>query len=177
MEDLQAVLAAKTKKRESNRSASVPAARPKKMPKVGSDEDTGTQVQVSDSTQRPVLHTAIPPPATINNPMEKDDSKIFKCAFCSWVGRTPTSRYIHMGLQHSVIKPLMGGRVQHATSGEKLFLIPVTKTDDLGNISWSGQTEFQAYRTVLTNASKLDSEGLRQVTSMTTLPSLDGPIN
>eukprot|EP00971_Amphidinium_carterae_P216350 4294611-Amphidinium_carterae.1 len=88
MEDLQAVLAAKTKKRESNRSSSVPAARPKKLPKMGNEED--------ESTQRPVLHTAIPPPATISNPVEKDDSKIFKCAFCSWVGRTPTSRYIHM---------------------------------------------------------------------------------
>eukprot|EP00971_Amphidinium_carterae_P348832 6490694-Amphidinium_carterae.1 len=183
MEDVQAVLAAKTKKRaeESNRSSSVPAARPKKMPKVGDVEEEigthGTQVPEPDSTKKPVLHATIPPPPTINNPVEKDDSKIFKCAFCAWVGRTPTSRYIHMGLQHSVIKPLMGGRVQHSTSGDELFLIPVTKIDDQGNINWAGQTEFQAYRTVLTNASKLDSEGLRQVTNMTTLPSLDGPIN
>eukprot|EP00971_Amphidinium_carterae_P102995 2038630-Amphidinium_carterae.1 len=138
---------------------------------------TGTPVSEQDST-KPILHAAIPPPASLGAPTEKhDDSKIFRCTFCSWHGRTPTSRYIHMGLQHSVIKPLMGGRVQHSTSGDKLFLIPVTKTDGQGTITWAGQTEFQAYRTVLTNASKLDVEGLRQVTNMTNLPNLDGPIN
>eukprot|EP00971_Amphidinium_carterae_P044254 870267-Amphidinium_carterae.2 len=179
MEDVKAVLAAQTKRRaESTRSASMPAARPKKMPKVtNAEEESGTQVPDPAQDQTPVLHTAIPPPASINNPVQRDDSKIFKCAFCAWVGRTPTARYLHLGLQHSVSKPLLGGRPQHSTSAEKLFLIPVTKPDDLGNISWAGQTEFQAYKTVLTNASKLASEGLRQVTTMQALPSLDGPIN
>eukprot|EP00971_Amphidinium_carterae_P126620 2508693-Amphidinium_carterae.2 len=108
-----------------------------------------------------------------DSPESADPSKNFECPFCSWTFKSPTARYLHLGVQHSAIQPLLQGKPQHATNGQKLFLIPVTTQSADGQIGWSGATEKAAYKTVLANLSKLDSAAMRQVTSLTEVPHAD----
>eukprot|EP00971_Amphidinium_carterae_P320440 6369416-Amphidinium_carterae.2 len=177
METAQAALQAQSKRcaaGEETRSVSAPP-RPKKMPRTegdGSCAQASAYAKESQRAQAP--HSAmIPPPPYIGAPIERDDSKIFACPLCAWKGRNPTSRYLHLGLQHSVIKPLLSGRPQQSTSGDKLFVIPITRTTSSGAVDWAGHTEYQAYKTVLSNAAKLDEEGLRQITALKQLPSAE----
>eukprot|EP00971_Amphidinium_carterae_P215138 4270102-Amphidinium_carterae.1 len=87
-------------------------------------------------TAVPVVVPAVTPPPPNPSPHDHTPSHggssdrdggslMYDCPLCSWRFHNANRRYLHLGLQHSVLVPKLGGDTQDSHDGTKLYLIPV----------------------------------------------------
>eukprot|EP00971_Amphidinium_carterae_P137975 2734665-Amphidinium_carterae.1 len=127
----------------------------------------------------PVVVPAVTPPPPIPSDHDRTPSQSgsrcrdggslrYKCPLCEWKFHSSTRRYLHLGLQHSVILPKLGGRSQDTPSGEGLYMIPVLSAvrSHNGCTQWASEKIKSAYQTVVRNALTLPRSDWHHVSSM-----------
>eukprot|EP00971_Amphidinium_carterae_P309228 6144909-Amphidinium_carterae.2 len=81
----------------------------------------------------------------------------FHCPCCTGWFFTPQKRYLHLALQHTVLLPQLGGKMQDDFASEGLFVIPLLQPPTIrgGPRVFAGNREATAFRTAVKNASKI----------------------
>eukprot|EP00971_Amphidinium_carterae_P019209 378126-Amphidinium_carterae.1 len=150
------------------------------------DEDPSQHAQVTEpvtaqvTVPAPISVPAVTPPTP---PIPSDHDRTpsqagsrdrdggplrYMCPLCDWRFHSATRRYLHLGLQHSVILPKLGGKSQDSPSGEGLYMIPVLSAvrGHNGCTLWASDKIKSAYQTVVRNAMALPQSEWPRVSSM-----------
>eukprot|EP00971_Amphidinium_carterae_P305150 6063584-Amphidinium_carterae.1 len=83
-------------------------------------QDVSQEVQVTGSVPQAIAEVTPPPPIPSDHDRtpslapsrDRDNSLRYMCPLCDWKFHSPIRRYLHLGLQHSVIMPKLGGLSQ-----------------------------------------------------------------
>eukprot|EP00971_Amphidinium_carterae_P344691 6485240-Amphidinium_carterae.1 len=91
-----------------------------------------------------------------------------ECPLCTWRFHSANRRYLHLGLQHSVLLPKIGGVTQDNPNANALYMIPVLSAvrGPNGCTQWASDKIKSAYQTVVRNALALPRSDWPQVSSM-----------
>eukprot|EP00971_Amphidinium_carterae_P349515 6491053-Amphidinium_carterae.1 len=155
------------------------------IPDDAADEDPSQNVQVTEPVTAPVtvpVPMAVPevtPPPPIPSDHDRTPSQAgsrdhdggplrYMCPLCDWRFHSPVRRYLHLGLQHSVILPKIGGVSQDNPSSEGLYMIPVLSAvrGHNGCTLWANEKIKSAYQSVVRNALTLPRSEWHRVSSM-----------
>eukprot|EP00971_Amphidinium_carterae_P321943 6399796-Amphidinium_carterae.2 len=81
----------------------------------------------------------------------------FYCPCCPGWFFTPQKRYLHLALQHTVLLPQLGGKMQDDFASEGLYVIPLLQPPTIrgGPRVFAGTREVTAYRSAVKNVSKI----------------------
>eukprot|EP00971_Amphidinium_carterae_P142915 2831448-Amphidinium_carterae.1 len=80
----------------------------------------------------------------------------FYCPCCPGWFYTPQKRYLHLAMQHTVLLPQLGGRMQDDFAADSLYVLqPPTMRG--GPPEFAGHREATAYKTAIRNATKIEA--------------------
>eukprot|EP00971_Amphidinium_carterae_P127281 2522273-Amphidinium_carterae.1 len=110
--------------------------------------------EVTPPPPNPSPHDQTPSHASHGRMSDRDESQWYNCPLCNWRFYNANRRYLHLGLQHSVLLPKIGGETQDNLDGSKLYMIPVLSTirGHNGTTQWASRKIMHAYQTVVRNA-------------------------
>eukprot|EP00971_Amphidinium_carterae_P336965 6473576-Amphidinium_carterae.2 len=82
----------------------------------------------------------------------------FYCPCCTRSFFTPQKRYLHLAMQHTVVLPQLGGKMQDGFDAESLYGIPLLRSPTIrgGPREFAGPREATAYKSALRNANKIE---------------------
>eukprot|EP00971_Amphidinium_carterae_P091374 1808864-Amphidinium_carterae.1 len=102
-----------------------------------------------------------PPSVPTNKRKKYASNQIYQCPLCAAKFESAQQRYLHCGIDHLVLIPMIEGCPQSATNGSELLLIQLTMKRNNSKTGvpeylWRGEQEQKSFWSILRNAEKQD---------------------